>query len=66
MTSIATTSSINAIEKIAHDTGKIVEAAYETHADITRFTPSINAGVRYVGVLIEGRQFLITVEVKEA
>lgn len=59
-------SSINAVEKMAHDTAKIVEAAYDTHAEVTKFTPSINAGVRYVGVTIEGRQFLVTIEVKEA
>lgn len=60
-------SRINAIEKIAHDTAEMVQDAYElSTAEVVKFTPSINAGRRYVGLKIDGREFLIMIEVKEA
>ena len=57
---------LRTLESIAHDVELVVQAAYEeTTAEVLKFTPSVKAGRRYIGLKAGSREFLITIEVEE-
>lgn len=58
---------INKIDKIAHDIESIVDVAFrrDSAVEVKNFTPSINAGRRYIGLLIEGKQVMVQIDVTD-
>lgn len=57
---------ITAIDKVAHDSAEILSAAFKRDAsvEVKNFTPSVQAGRRYIGLKIDGKEILVTIQVE--
>lgn len=55
------------VDSVAHKAEALL--SYQLHAtgyDVVRTTPSVKAGRRYIGVVVDGKEYLVTLEVNEA
>lgn len=52
-------------EQLAERIAEVVANSVDNPYNVTRFTPSIKIGRRYVGIEIDGKPFLVTIEVSE-
>lgn len=53
------------VEKLAQTIADQIANSVDNPHNVDRYTPSVKMGRRYVGIRVDDRHFLVTIEVEE-